>query len=351
MEGQENRVVLALSKINAAQMSGKHKYTICQSGYYEDAMSFGVNFDEEMLQQLIRNYDKKTMSAGVFVYYGHWDSKREAAGEVVSLAMDYDMESGKYQLQADIKWNKDGMKKVKEKVYNFFSVEVATNYSTADLIKDANNDEVQKSRTYYGATLTGVALTNEPAVHDLPRMKLSQKNDLYGVYLQKDVAASAQSAENKREDKKSEDNMSDELKKLFGKLGVSDEKGIESKFLELSSGLEKAQAAMKKMEADAAQREKDLFEKERKAFSKSLFEGEKISKEVADAVDKIEDRKVFDSVKGILELSVKQNKVDNKLPSVKGRGGEPKDSEIAETKFEASDKANLTLEDFTKGVV
>ena len=334
-----------MSRMDFARTEGK-KYAICQSGYYEDASGFGVNFDTEMLQGLIRNFKSRVLSSGVFVYYGHWDSKRESAGEIVSLETEHDFNSGKNRLYAEIEWTKEGKKKVMDKAYNYFSVEVATNYSVGDM-KEIEDEEqggtkVEKSRTYYGATLTGVALTNEPAVTDLPRMKMSTGENIFGIFCHKEVA----SGENMTHNNNKIDNQIKEKSYMDDKI----QKEQEKKILELSKKLEESAALVKKMEEASHQREKELFEKERDSFSKTLFESEKIGKEVADTIGKISDPKTFATVREIVELSVKDKKIDNGIPGVKGHSNNPKDFDIDfNTKFD-SNKKDMTVDDFMEGV-
>ena len=278
-----------------------------------------------------------------FVYYGHWDGKRESAGEIISLEREHDLNSGKTRLNAEIEWTKEGIKKVKDKAYNYFSVEVATNYSTAD-IKEVQDEEggtkVEKSRTYYGATLTGVALTNEPAVYDLPRMKMSTGENIFGIFSEKGIASKKNTIQDNNVVNQNKENlvMDEKLKKEY-----------EAKTLELSKKLEDANALVKKMEEASQKREQELFEKERNSFSKNLFESERIGKEVADAIEKIGDPKVFAEVKKIVELSVKAKTIDNKLPKVEGHNHSPKDGEVDKFNFDAN-KKDISLEDLTKGV-
>ena len=339
----DNRNIIALSRINLDLAKGK-KYTICQSGYYEDAYGFGIKFDDEILDKLIRNFKAQVLSSGAFVYYGHWDSKREAAGEVVSLKKEYDSDSGKTCLNAEIEWTGEGEKKVKDKAYNFFSVEIATDYSTVELneVEDDKGMRTEKNKISYGPTLTGVALTNEPAVHDLPRMKMSGTGEkVFSVFTKKNVAQDKNMNQNNLIDNKSKENteMDEKIKKQH-----------EDQILALTKKLEDANALVKKMEEASKKREKELFEKERNSFSKTLFESEKISKETADAIDKIEDKAVFAGVKEVLELSVASSKSNSNLPKVEGTSKTLKDSDIiGEFKFDVN-KENLNQDDLMRGI-
>ena len=66
---KKNRLFSASSRIDFAK-KGKG-YAICQSSYYDDAYGFGVDFNDERFELLKKNFEKKVISSGVFVYYGH----------------------------------------------------------------------------------------------------------------------------------------------------------------------------------------------------------------------------------------------------------------------------------------
>ena len=336
------------------QSSGERvpsKIPIFQTGLYEPGYGRAMDVSEDHLRKMVENFEKKVIAAKISVYYGHWEQTRKAAGEVESLLLEYDEEMGKTRLYAVVNWTKAGEAAVQDREYKYISAEVASDFSR--LVTE------EGERKYYGATLMGVALVNEPGVWDLPPIVFS----LAGAKKTIDSNYNALEYINKNKP------VGEDMEKLFKLLGVKTEQEAISKFESLSESLSdlKAKETDKKFAAKIEERDSRIaelektikdnetkaFEKERDEFVDALFKAEKITAEKQKAVKGYNKIK-FEAFKEVYEDLAGDS--GSKLPEVHGHGKEPagdegKGSFDAFVKKFAGGEKELSMAKFQQGVI
>ena len=181
-----------------------------------------------ILEKLKSSFDANVLGSAVSVYYAHWEQRRTAAGEIKALEVEYDSESGKYQLLGDIEWTKKGMEAVKDKEYKYISSEVVN-----DFVRDTDSSTTVR----YGPVLTGAALVNEPGVWDIPQIVFSGNQKFV------DRFTNRRDTEPKTPKLPTEDDVEELLKKLGFASGQELEaafNALKTKAHELESGQEKS---------------------------------------------------------------------------------------------------------------
>ena len=257
--------------------SNKSDNIIAQSGYYEPGMGSGIDFDDEMFDKIIENFNTKTgIATQKPLFYTHFrfGDNGKAAAWIERLSKRVDQETGKTQLVASFDWTDPGKLAVNKKEYRYFSIEVYKNYTK--LLRDGSEIE-------FGPVLSAVALTNEPAISDLP-----------GIFGKNNLAIQ----ENPDKDNEKE---TEPMKKLFALLGVTNEEDALEKLKALQtevkqakenfstlkekkeSEVESLKKDLEKEKADFSKYKEDSFKKEKETFLNSLFDAQKITK---DAMDK-----------------------------------------------------------------
>ena len=200
---------------------------------------------------------------------------------------------------------------VKKKEFRYFSIEVYENY-----IRTLRNDDERE----YGPVLSGIALTNEPAVHDIPGI-FSKINNLS---IDKDNAAI-----------QSNDEGDQNMKSIFALLGVEDEasaiKSINTLNNDLASSKQEFDKALKakdekitaletdlKTQKENFEKEKEkLFTSEKETFLNGLFDNNVITKDKLDKALKYS-REQFDVFKDV--YAVNKDDKQTVLPQPKGVG-------------------------------
>ena len=246
---------------------------LSKTGVYTPAYGRAREIKAEHFEQMLRNFNNKVMKTRISVYYSHWDMRRTAAGELTALAITDDAQ-GNQVLEGTVAWTPSATKSLEEREYKYVSAEIDFDFSRA---RDTDG-----AYDHYGVVLTGVALTNEPAVYDLPAIVFSGSK--------KFLAHFSPSCSN---DKKPTGGS--KMDKVFKALGVKTEDEALAKFsmltdkvLEMEKGKKTddfSKQLAKKDEEIAAltkgmQNLKDEhFSKEKKDYLDKAFESEKITKE------------------------------------------------------------------------
>ena len=292
---------------------------VAQSGYYEPGMGSGIDFDDDFFDKLIENFNNKVgVMTAIPLFYTHFrfGDDGKAAAWVNRLSKRIDQETGKTQLVASFEWTDPGKLSVNKKEYRYFSIEVYKNY--IKYLKDGRELE-------FGPVLSAIALTNEPAVTDLP--------GIFGNNPQLFLAN-----QNKNDEHNGKGSL--EMNKLLALFGVTTEaEGIEAAKklkLELGQAQEKYSTLkqetdskvaelnkeLEKEKADFAKYKEESFKTEKEGFLNSLFDAQKITKETMDKALAYspEQFSVFKDIH-----SQKNDENDNSpLPTPQGSGKTPK---------------------------
>lgn len=292
---------------------------IFQTGRYTPGYGNTWEVTDEILGQLKKTFDEKVLGSAVSVYYGHWDSKRTAAGEVKSLSVVYNEELNKHQLVGDIKWTPNGGKAVKDREYKYISAEV-----TSEFRREVDAETTKK----YGPVLLGAALVNEPGVYDIPPI-------VYSFY-KKSIDKFSCEEENLKIGPLIGLEKEEVVDELLKKLGFASTEELEKAFNNLSSKLSKlesgkeqaafeAKLSVKDAEITSLKEkidkiEEDHFTEKKTAFLNSLFASGKITKEKHDALAKYTQAQ-FEVFKEVWEENF--SKTDSALPTPKGTGADP----------------------------
>lgn len=253
------------------------KIAISQTGLYTPAFGDPREITEEMFDKMISNFEANILKTKLSVYYSHWDSKRTAAGEITDVYKSYNENLSKTVLYANIEWTPQGKRAILEKEYKYVSAEFAYDYRRAT--------DKEGSFQSYGAVLLGVALTNEPAVYDIPQIVFSGNK--------KFVAQFANLGSNKNDDDKP---LKGDLKmdKLLKAMNVkTEDEALEaySHLVGRIDHLEKSDFSKQLKEKDSAidllkdeitKMKDEKFSTEKKSFLDGLFEAGKITKEKYD---------------------------------------------------------------------
>lgn len=254
------------------------KIAISQTGLYTPAFGDPKDITEEMFDKMIENMEANVLKTKPSVYYSHWDSKRAAAGEIKELYKSYNEDMSKTILYANVEWTPQGKRAILEKEYKYISAEFAYDFK-----RPVNKEGSYES---FGAVLTGVALTNEPAVYDIPQIVFSGAPSFQKKFL----AQFQNMGSNKKiVDPKTEGDI--KMDKLLKAMNVKNEDEALEAYSHLTTrldGLEKQDFSKKLKEKDSAinllkeeieTMKKAEFTKEKKTFLDGLFKEEKIDKE------------------------------------------------------------------------
>lgn len=254
------------------------KIAISQTGVYTPAFGDPREINEQMFDKMIENFEADTLKTKPSVYYGHWDVKRAAAGEIKELFKAYNDTLSKTILYARVEWTPQGKRAILEKEYKYISAEFAYDFKRA-MDKEGNVNS-------YGAVLTGVALTNEPAVYDIPQIVFSGNKNFLAQFQNMGF--------NKNNDDDNNPEGEDKMEELLRLMAVKTEAEAKEKFSKLTEKmkeLEKADfsaqikskdEAIKTLKEEIETIKKDHFSKEKESFLKVVFEEGKIDKEKYD---------------------------------------------------------------------
>lgn len=150
------------------------EFDMLRTGNFMRSSWFGeymIKVTEEMMDSFIKNFNDKVVPTGVPLDVNH--NREDAFGWLKSIRKETRKVKGKEQVYMIGNWslNKKGQKVIKEEIYKFFSVEFRDNYADHEVLettKDSyGNDIPLGSRTTYGPTLLGGALTNRPFIPNL----------------------------------------------------------------------------------------------------------------------------------------------------------------------------------------
>lgn len=294
---------------------------VSQSGYYEPGMGSGIEFDDDFYDKLIENFNQKVgIATAVPLFYTHFrfGDVGKAAAWVNRLSKRVDQETGKTQLVATFEWTDPGKLAINKKEYRYFSIEVYKNYIKT--LRDGSEIE-------FGPVLSGIALTNEPAVTDLP-----------GIFGKNPLAALAFKNKNNEDIGKESSNMN----KLFALFGVTTEaealeaakkltaelaqakENYSSFKQEADSKIEGLNKDLEKERTDFAKYKADSFKVEKENFLNSLFDSQRITKETMDkALEYNADQ--FSVFRDIHSQEDKENS-NSPLRKPVGNGNEPKNA-------------------------
>lgn len=335
-----NKLYVVSDLFSDGPQQAPDKIAISQTGMYTPAFGDPRDITEEMLEKMVENFEKDVLKTKPSVYYSHWDSKRAAAGEIKEVYTSYNETLSKTVLYARVEWTPQGKKAIMEKEYKYISAEFAYDFK-----RPVNKEGSYQS---YGPVLTGVALTNEPAVYDIPQIVFS--SNFSG---NKDFLAQFKNlGSNKNiDDSKEGDLKMNELLKL---MGVKNEKEALEKFSSLNETVEKLQKAdfsskLKDKDKTINELKKEIetikeenFSAEKKTFLEGVFKEGKITKEKFDkAMEYGKDQfSVFKDIVGDMK---------EVLPKPKGSAAMKGANEKPDQTFEEyADK--FDIKDINKGV-
>ena len=317
------------------------KIAISQTGMYSPAFGPPREITTEMFDKMIENFKGNVLKTKLSVFYSHWDTKRKAAGEITDIYRTSGEGNQKSVLYAEVDWTPRGKKAILDKEYKYISAEFAYDFKRP---KDKEMTEFES----FGAVLTGVALTNEPAVYDIPQIVFSGNK--------KFVAQFSKIEQN--EDKGSQKPEGDlKMNELFKLMGVKDEKEAMEKFSSLntvlqdlkkedfSKQLSEKDNVIAELKKEVETIKEDQFSKEKKSFLDGLFKEEKISKEKYDLGMKY-NKEQFSVFKDIMGDMVGDTKgvlpTPQGSPAMKGKSEKPPSLKEYAKKFKP--------EDLTEGV-
>ena len=290
---------------------------LVQTGYYEPGVGEAIKFTLDHFNTMIENFEENVTEYSVSIYYGHWRygaGEGKAAGEIETLSIDYNELTGKHLLKGKVVWTPEAVKAIKNKEWKYVSIEMFGDYRIKIGPEEYKN---------YGAVLTGVALTNQPAVYDLPKIAMS-------------VAKPQKKFQNKidanEKDMLQRKNRRIKMEELLKKLGFANENDLVKEFTDIKSQLAnlKAKNDVAKFESLLVEKDKEIetlkntmakekqaaFEKERNAYAQSLFQKEMIDKVQYEQLVK-EDEAGFETFKKYFSSNSKKGSV---LPKVLGVG-------------------------------
>ena len=234
MTKEQMQNLFVVSELFANRGEVPSRIAMSQTGIYTPAYGDPREITLERFNEIVKNFDAKVQSTKVSVYYGHWGD-RKAAGEIMSVEVDYDQDAGKNILYGDIEWTEAAQKAIKGKEYKYVSAEMVLNYS---VIKDLESDTIKE----YGCVLTGLALTNEPAVYDLPSIMYSGKPEFVAKFKK-------QCFNKSKGDKK--------MDELLKSLGVNSKEEALEKFSSLSKKIESLEASKETLELSRKLKERE----------------------------------------------------------------------------------------------
>ena len=278
------------------------KIAMSQTGIYTPAYGEPREITTARLDEMVRNFNQNAQSTKVSVYYDHWGN-RKAAGEVKSVMIDRDASTDKQVLYGEVEWTKNAKEAIKQKEYKYVSVEVVLNYS---VLEDMDTQTTKD----YGAVLTGVALTNEPAVYDLPSIMYSGSKSF--------VAKFNKPCSDKQ---KGDIDMSKELLKKLGVDSEDEAVTLFSSLKEKAESLEKAKldekyskqlkdrdATIAKLTETVEQAKHEAFAKEKSGYLSTLFNNGMITKARHDQVMEFGEEKfsMFKEMSDTFGVSEKQ---------------------------------------------
>ena len=314
---------------------------VAQSGYYEPGMGSGIDFDDDFFDKLIENFNNKVgVMTAIPLFYTHFrfGDDGKAAAWINRLSKRVDQDTGKTQLVASFDWTEPGKLSVNKKEYRYFSIEVYKNYTKT--LRDGSEIE-------FGPVLSAIALTNEPAVTDLP-----------GIFGKNTLQALAIKNKNDEDIEKEQRSMN----KLFALFGVTTEadaleaakklkveldqaKSNYSKLKEeTDSKIETLNKDLEKEKADFAKHKEDSFKSEKENFLNSLFDAQKITKETMDKALKYN----ADQFSVFRDIHSQKEDANSPLPRPAGKGGSPSNEPSDTAKyFEKKDdgKNKLSIND------
>lgn len=271
----KNKLLIFSELFSDGPQQAPGKIAISQTGLYTPAYGDPREITEEMFDKMISNFEADVLKSKLSVYYSHWDNKRTAAGEIKEIYKSYNETLSKTVLYATVEWTPQGKRAILEKEYKYISAEFAFDYRRAT--------DKEGSYQSYGPLLTGVALTNEPAVYDIPQIVFSGSADF-----QKKLLAQFQ-------DVSSNKNVEDKpligdliMEELLKALNVKDSKEALAKFSALNKKIE------------------DL---EKADFSKQLKEKDNSIKELKGEIEKMKEAKFSDEKKSLLDQLFEAGKI------------------------------------------
>ena len=240
-----------------------------------------VTVDKKYLEEIVENFDKRTLKRDVSIDYSHWDKSAGAAGWFRSLVVEFIEDKGHYGLFAEMEWTEKGANAIKQREFKYVSPEFFDNY-----------EESEGSRKTHGPLLFGCTLTNHPFSVDMDPLFMENRRQ-------------GQGRNNFKMSKgESKMNYAEKIMELFGASSMEEAydlavekmakiKEMEEKKMEEDKKMEEN----KKMEEDKNMEEKNMskekdekiiaLEKQVKSFEKKsivdklLFEN-KINKAQAD---------------------------------------------------------------------
>ena len=127
---------------------------ILRKGTFEHPMYGKLQFDDELFDKLIGNFNKNVRKVDIAVDVEH-RPEEGAAGWFRKL---FKKDDGLY---AEIEWTEKGVELIKGKIYKYMSADYTPNYIDPETGKQ------------YGPTLLGAALTNRPFVKGMKPVNLS----------------------------------------------------------------------------------------------------------------------------------------------------------------------------------
>ena len=245
--------------------------SLSKTGVYTPAYGRSREIRADHFDQMIRNFNNNIMKTKISVYYSHWDMRRTAAGELKKLSV-MENPAGEKFLQGEISWTPNARKSLEQREYKYVSAEIDFDFSRA---KDTDG-----GYDHYGTVLTGIALTNEPAVYDLPAIVFSGTK--------KFVAHFSESCSNK--------NTSTgvpKMEKLFKLLGVKNEEEATKKFSSLLDRVKELEVA-----------------KESEDFSKQIKGKDEAIASLTKEVEKVREEQFFSEKKTYLDDVLEKGKIN-----------------------------------------
>jgi hypothetical protein len=155
-EGAAPELVRFLSlPVELAQGQSTSWVTVTRTGRFTDPRYGEFEITQQMLGQMLRNFDERVLGQDVFVDVAHRPSDG-AAARIVRLEVQGD------RLRALLEWTEFGAKAVRERGFAYLSAEYHENWS--------DNEGGPKR----GCVLLGAGLTTRPVVKNLERIELAE---------------------------------------------------------------------------------------------------------------------------------------------------------------------------------
>lgn len=146
-------------EISLAEGDSQSWVTVTRTGRFYDPRYGDFEITLGMLQQMVRNFDQRTLGQDVFIDVAHAPNDG-SAGKVLKLSIEGT------KLRALVQWTPFGLQAIRERGFTYLS---------ADYHEDWQDNE-QKQR--HGCLLLGAGLTLRPVIKHLDRVQLSA--DGYG---------------------------------------------------------------------------------------------------------------------------------------------------------------------------